>query len=119
MTITPFQMYWLTRLDGFIGLITFLLVIGVIGLLSGLLWLGDFPNGDTIHRQSWRLIKPSIIVILFGVVGLVFVPDTKSMVAILIIPKLVNNQKVQEIPNKLLTLAEECMDELRPTKDKK
>jgi hypothetical protein len=119
MMITPFQMYWLTRLDGFIGLITFLLVMGIVGLIAGLMWLGDFPNGYTIHKKSLCLIKPSIIVILFGALGLTFVPDTKSMVAILIIPKLVNNQKVQEIPDKLLTLAEEWMDELRPTKDKK
>ena len=46
----------------------------------------------------------------------VFLPSTKQMAAIMIVPKIVNNEKVQTIGNKIYDLAVEWMDELAPKK---
>ena len=45
-----------------------------------------------------------------------FVPTTRQMAAIVMVPKIANNEKVQAAGNKLYDLAVEWMDELRPRK---
>jgi hypothetical protein len=118
MTITPFQMYWLVMLDSlssvFIGTGIVIAIPLAILVIVYLVYLTE----DKIKIVNSKLFFLWILPFVFVVIGNL-IPSTKQMAAILIIPKIVNNQKVQEIPNKLLTLAEEWMDELRPTKDKK
>lgn len=103
--MTAWQMYWLVILDS--------VCVGslVIGLL--LFFVGVALCSDT---GGWSLIGSAIGLILL--IASVFLPSTKQMAAILIVPKIVNNAKVQEVPDKLLTLATEWMDELRPKKEK-
>jgi hypothetical protein len=45
-----------------------------------------------------------------------FVPTSKEMAALYVIPKLANSQGVQEIPSKILKLTDEWLEELRPGK---
>ena len=47
------------------------------------------------------------------------IPSTKGLVAIYVVPRIVNNESVQKIPAKFLKLAEEWLEELRPEKEKK
>lgn len=51
------------------------------------------------------------------VVGIKRLPTTKEMCVIKAIPMLVNNDEVQEIPEKVLELATEWLDELKPNKE--
>ncbi len=51
------------------------------------------------------------------VLSLTFIPSTKQMAAIMIVPKIVNNEKVQTIGNKVYDLAVEWMEELKPNKE--
>jgi hypothetical protein len=45
-----------------------------------------------------------------------FVPSTRQMAAIMIVPKIANSEKVQTIGNKVYDLAVEWMEELKPNK---
>ena len=47
-----------------------------------------------------------------------FVPSTKQMAAIIVVPKIANSEKVQTVGNKLYDLAVEWMDELKPARAK-
>lgn len=49
--------------------------------------------------------------------GIKRLPTTKEMCVIKAIPMLVNNDEVQEIPEKVLELATEWLDELKPNKE--
>jgi hypothetical protein len=51
-----------------------------------------------------------------SILVLAFTPSTKQMAAIMIVPKIANNEKVQTIGNKVYDLAVEWMDELKPAK---
>ena len=54
-------------------------------------------------------------IILFTLISpLIFIPTTKEMCAIKIIPRVVNNEKVQELPEKFVELANEWVEELKP-----
>lgn len=49
-------------------------------------------------------------------IGCAFIPSTKEMAAIIVLPKIVNNEKVQDAGNKLFDLAVEWLEDLKPGK---
>lgn len=118
MELTTMQLYWIIKLDSF-GNVSFFFavltglatIISIIGLLFSL-FSEDFKE----YLSNWkRVIKYVVmpIFILFLSVA-VFLPTTKEMAAIIVIPKIINNEKVQELPQRLLDLGMEWIDELKP-----
>lgn len=109
MNITPFEMYLITMLDNFHNVgIAIALIFVVLAVFA--IWL--------MFEGS---VKPSFTVItivgaFIGILIASFVPTTKQMAAILIIPKIANSEKVEMIGNGLYDLAVEWMNELKPSK---
>lgn len=129
--MTSMQMYWITRLDGIVTLLavlaSFLCALSVIMFVTGRSesvavkeWSWDTDNSIAARHESGRkLCKASLVMFPVGVllyVLLVMVPTTKEMAAILVIPRVANSEKVQQVGNKLYDLAVEWMDELHPKK---
>ena len=98
--ITTSEMYWLTRLDGiqgfFIAMTILIAIYSTLAILIG--------------------IVCGVISILFSV-GAILTPTTKQMCAIKIIPLVLNDPNVQEIPEQLLNLKDAWIEELKPKKD--
>jgi hypothetical protein len=113
MTITPWQMYWLARLDDVQG---FFICVSLFSTFVGLVWL-MFVAMER-ERVDKRAVGLLIAALVSGGIS-VFIPTNKQIVAIIVVPKIVNNAKVQEVPDKLLTLFTEWAEELRPGKDSK
>lgn len=131
--ITTSQMYWLTRLDGIVTLLSllasFFCVVSVIMFVSGRCdctavkqWSWDTDKSIAArHEFGRKQCKAGLVMFPVGVllyVLLVMVPTTKQMAAILVIPRIANSEKVQQAGNKLYDLAVEWMDELKPSKKK-
>jgi len=119
--ITPWHVYWITRCDKIYDTVT---LMGLISMAFFLISCGcAFGLLCESHQEKWRkllLRKLSPVSLVCGVVLLtigMLVPTTKEMCAIIAIPAVVNNEQVQEIPDKIVDLAGEWIDELRPTKD--
>jgi len=53
---------------------------------------------------------------LFSWLAIAFLPTTKQACAIYVIPRIVNNKEVQELPEKVVDLANEWLEELKPKK---
>ena len=118
--ITTTQMYWLTRLDRFtkevpevLAVILFVaIVFAVVKALINYEDTGEFASSLLRKVLLW-VIAP----ILLAIAGLtIFVPTTKEMAAIIVVPKIVNNEKVQQAGDQLCQLATEWMEELHPKK---
>lgn len=117
--ITESEMYWLTRLtslkDGVIGIGAGMMILfGTICFVALLAWFMEEREG----AKKW--IKFSLPLFMLG--GLIafssiFIPTTKEMCAIKAIPVIVNNKQVQELPNKVVELANEWIEELKPNKE--
>lgn len=117
--ITGTEMYWLTRLtslkNGVAGIGAGVMILfGVICLVGLLSWLLE----ESSYGRKWLKIAIPIF-ILGGIITFssVFVPTTKEMCAIKAIPMIVNNNQVQELPNKVVELANEWIEELKPSKE--
>ncbi len=145
--ITTTEMYWLTRLDSIKGLLgcdlgpCFILFTFLMAAATVLAFcLGTFTgNGmydvfesksdeelEALHtrlrRVSWRCAALGCVTLAMAVACSVletFVPTTREMAAIVMVPAIVNNEKVQTVGNKLYDLAAEWLDELKPKKEAK
>lgn len=110
--ITTTQMYWLVILDNIIrGAVVVLVVTAVASIFTCIgAWCDEIPK--------W-IAKTTVGALVASILLLTFTPSTKQMAAIIIVPRIVNNEKVQVVGNGLYDLAVEWMDELRPKKPKK
>ena len=105
--ITTTQMYWIVILDNIIVATVILMGIFLIGSIAA------FGYASTERNHWWLPILSSIALLTTLVIG-AFIPSTKQMAAILVVPKIANSEKVQMVGNRLYELAVEWMDELRP-----
>jgi len=128
--ITESQIYWITRLDSInVALEVLSIAFGVVGSLGLIMSIiGYFANKvDEQYEQNAKFIPIckrciwySVGVLLLTFIcaaGLTFLPTTKEMCAIKIIPVIANNEGVQELPQKAVELANEWMEELKPKKN--
>lgn len=135
--ITPSQIYWLAKLDdirsffidGFLsGIILVLVVLGVVA--SVILTIVYLATYDEIDEGTSNVIKRtrnmSYGVLITGIIlGIVtnliaaFIPSTKQMAAIVVIPRIANSEAVSELGDlgkDLVGLAKEWVEEIRPKK---
>lgn len=119
MVITETTMYWLTRFDYLQG---FMFVFGGIGLIASftIATILFFTAGDHYEKKrnafyKWakRLSLLSII-FLCSIIGGLFTPTTKEYAAIKLVPIIMNDESVQQLPEKAIELANDWLDELRP-----
>lgn len=110
--ITTSQMYWLVTLDSIANASL------VFAILSALASVGAIGMACDSNRLFWLpFITIGLFFLFVGV--LTFVPTTKQAAAIIIVPKIANNEKVQDCGNRIYDLAIEWMEELKPTKKDK
>jgi len=112
--MTMAQMYWIVMLDNVHYVFLSARIIGLGALLAvSLVFVMSHDTSFTPEpvRKRWFFV-PAVI-LFFSVLGC-FIPTTKQMAAILLIPKLANNERLQETGGKLWTLAEEWLEDLRP-----
>lgn len=119
--ITESEMYWLTRLT---NIQTGVFAIGFLCLVLSLtaaaigacVWCDGYGDNTKKGRKAVMLSIPGWVLGIAFLLGSVFVPTTKEMCAIKAIPVIVNNEQVQELPNKMVELANEWIEELKPNK---
>lgn len=104
MEITHSLIYWITRLDGIQCLLG---VGGVFVIIIGLMmYIED-------KKKYWvRTIVTGIVMVIITV----FIPSTKQMCAILVIPKVANNENVQTLGKDLVEIAHNWMNEIKENK---
>lgn len=102
--INSWQIYWITRLDSLCTSITIMFVVPfIIWVIANIIYcvanITDDIQKDNkpIYRKWLFKITPIYLVILLGLSC--FIPSTKEVAAIYLIPKIVNNEQIQKLPN--------------------
>jgi hypothetical protein len=117
--MSPLQLYFLIKLDaltGFFGAMgTCLIVFIIISLIAwGIMSDCNKDSGAKAKKFVSTHIKWAIPLGFIFIVLATFLPNTKEMAVIYVVPKILNNAEVQKLPNQLLTLSEEWLEKLRP-----
>lgn len=92
MNISPWMIYWITRLDVILGISVILMCTLIITFI---IWF--FEARQRIVPAMKFLLIPFIPLLII----LTCLPSTKEMAAIIIIPKIVNSEKVERVGNYL------------------
>jgi len=130
--ITTTQMYWLTRLDDIRGVLIGLGLAGIVAvILAFAVGLGlrlktrDYSwetveGVKAINAMGSKLLRVALPLfsafMIFSFTGFALTPSSRDMAAILVVPAIVNSEKVQVVGSQLYELAVEWMEELRPNK---
>lgn len=129
MNITMSEIYWLTRLDEFSILFSVLfftlVIIAIANVIGGLIAMDDaredkFHNRidkirDDESRMCHRFSRAMKIGIAAFVVGMLnsFIPSTKQMAAIIVIPKIANSEIAAEMGDATKEMIELARDWMR------
>lgn len=113
--ITTTQMYFLLRLDQLSSIIQgFFVVSAIIFIIfNGLLFISKVEKveeDDSLLIFIKKRIKIVTIIFILSLFSSIVVPDTKEMAAIYIIPKIINNEKIQDIGNKSLDIGNDLLE---------
>ena len=99
MTITPATMYWFTRLDAIDCALGVLLIISAIWFIITLIVFGVNEPYDDDRKPYMRSFRWSAWVFITTLITSVFVPTTKEMAMIYVVPQITESQVVkQDIP---------------------
>ena len=111
MTIDPWTLYWITRLDYVPHFLTFIIIMFVV-LMFGSILYGCYQceNGQKWPRRSTFGMFSSIVGASLMMIVMCLTPTTKEMGAILIVPTVVNNENVQEEVGELYKLAKDWLE---------
>lgn len=122
MTITPATMYWLTRLNGITTLFAVITFIGVFALLFLIVgyyatMAGTSTNDENDHKTISGVLKWFVPIWVVALLGLLFVPNTKQMAMIYVVPALTESQVIkQDIPELYDLSVNALKDWLKQTK---
>lgn len=93
MEITSWELYWLTRLD---GLKECSMVVVCIALIIMVVYAIARGIDDDTPKMSKKCLNSLIFMVVIPAFVLLFVPSTKQMATIVILPVLVNSEALQK-----------------------
>jgi len=118
--MTEMELYWLLKLDhirSFFETSVFVLFLG--GLILLLVVSINLSEGN-IESKKWLFIPMSMLLMaLLSGISVALIPTTKQMACIVVLPKIINDEQVREIPSKIVDLADSWIDELKPKQEEK
>ena len=98
--MTSSLVYWITRLDA-IQNVCECVAIGMVFITLGyiIVRIYEAVEGETENfRKLCKLFRVGVVLLVIFSILATFIPSTKEAAAIYMLPKIANNEDVQEIP---------------------
>lgn len=131
--MSAWTVYWVLTLDSIIGFLIPGAILCIFGGIAGyVLWVvgktrepqwswdkkGDGTPSVSYQTDSERIVTWGkilkgycpVLAVVFMFIA-IFLPSTKQAAIIYVLPKIANNEQVQQIPQKLLDVANKQLDE--------
>ncbi len=114
--MTAWELYFLLKLDDIQALLIGFSVISGASLFVSAIVL----SVEELWYTRWKIIPiSSLIVMLFFSLTATIIPSTKQMTAVLVVPALINNEKIQELPSELLELLDMGINKAKKSLEEK
>ena len=114
--ISPFVIYWISQLDSVIKvsaalgiILSIAMAFCCVGYIVMRLDGGDSEVLDKLRYKLFLLACPFVLIATF-------LPSSKTLAAMYIVPAIANNEKVKDVGDRLYGLAVEWLDDLKPKK---
>ena len=120
--MSMWTVYWLTRLDGIVSACEGIQVVAFIAfVIAGAFYTFAIMTGEDNGYEQDKIasitsfLKQAMfsLFVSFVIASAVrmFTPTQKEMAAIYLLPKIVNNEQVRELPSNVLTLMNKKLEE--------
>jgi len=109
--ITSWQIYWITRLDSLnvaLAIIWIALAIASVAMIIGAF---VYSLDDELEQYPVGVMKKITITTVAVLLLSIFIPSTKEVAAIYLIPKIANNEQVQKLPENFVKLLNVKMEQ--------
>lgn len=118
MTITPAQLYWISRLDNICGLSIVILVFSIIAIIiTGVAWAINEPYDDEDKIPYKKSLRISTTAIIIGALISMFVPTTKEMAMIYVVPAINQSEVIQKDLPELYDLGVQALKDILKPKE--
>jgi hypothetical protein len=120
MIMSSLFLYILLKLDTIKTILLFgwgsFIYVIFVGLIADM-----YVDINTTQSEWYSIVKkfrPYLICTLGVIIVIIsyLIPSSKEMAIIFVVPKVVNNETIQKIPQKILKLGDDWLDELSPDK---
>lgn len=103
-TISPWTIYWVLQLDSIRAALSFACFVIACAALFGFLYCVD---------ERKRLVVPTLLSVLAAIVftAAAFLPSTKTAAAMVVVPAIANNPRIQSEAGDLYQLAKEALEQ--------
>lgn len=108
------EIYWISRLDYICNLfIVFLIIFGTIVVIGGFTLIFS-DRSDNNYPTILKIVKRSILILGFSLLGIIFLPNTKQAYMIWglggTIDYIKSNETVQKLPDKTIQCLDKFLD---------
>jgi len=122
--MSPFLLYLIIKLDAITNFLQMVSALPLMIAAIGVMWFIIVIDHTKENKgKAKKIAKYTIIALTFFLIVHGFrtlIPTTKEAAILLVVPKTINsinkNEKLKNIPNKLLDLADDWIDEFKPNK---
>ena len=118
MEMSPWLIYWLMQLDSVCKFVDAVAVFGSVILIALIIIRtmckihGEWDrDAKAFYDATTSLCKFGSVIIPIFVLINIFIPNTKTVAAMVLIPPIVNNEQVQQIPDDILTFVRSVIKE--------
>ena len=98
--------YWITRLDEIKSLLAIIAIVA-----ASVLGIALIGTGMIAERMAWEWVRVLLPISAFTAILNVFIPTVRTIAAIYLLPKIANNEDVQQIPANTAKLLNEKLQE--------
>ena len=112
--MSGWTIYWITRLDAIsTALVVVVAITGSIGAIAAVVsfFIGADEHDDVLYFFRKWPIKLAALAWPVLLLLCCLIPSTKEAAAIYLIPKIANNEQVQQVPDKAMQLLQGKLDE--------
>ena len=114
------EIYWLTRIGVIGDVCNVVAIFGLIMFFGGMIFmpliLNDFCDGEKEKKIVWKSVKIFLTVWIISILGVMFVPSQKELIAIYGIGTTVDyiksNDKAKELPDKAIEAMTRYLDSI-------
>jgi hypothetical protein len=121
--MTGLEVYLWLCLDSILHLLGMAIAISVIGIIIYIVlqiaihvqWYDESEPETkvmkTFYKSICKYLRISISIFIVSILGLTFVPSTKDVAVIYVLPKIINNENMKALPNEAVLLLRNKMQE--------
>lgn len=119
MELSAFSIYCIGIVDGVKSMLAGLgTMFAFLSAMFAVVEMTDFPERPERVKNAMRRLLITFVV-LFAICTLrVFIPTSKTVIAMMTIPPIINNEEVQKLPKNLIEFLNDYLESFKPRSEK-